>query len=292
MAERRTLADLEQAIRSMASYFEDDAFIVVGSQAALVGWSSTPDAMRDTPEIDIYSAHIRQWEQAHSHELGYDPDNVGEVAHDHVFGLFGEDTPFHHKYGFFIDGVNPNTAPLPIGWEKRAVFREVKNGEATIVAIAPCVEDLAVSKLRRLADKDVNWINACIASRGLDLQKVSEGIRTAPGFNDLEKEHALRYVASLTSRKPFRANPEVQAPPFPQDGSYHAFWSDNGLAVFIREYDEASGKYYKLGNPLGPAAKTASSETYAMHGVKMSKEKWEQHPEVSGFTEGTPRFGR
>lgn len=292
MAERRTLADLDQAIRSMATYFEDDAFIVVGSQAALVGWSSTPDAMRDTPEIDIYAAHIKQWEERRSDELGYDPDRVGELAHDHVFGLFGEDTPFHHRYGFFIDGVNPNTASLPEGWEKRAVFREVKNGDATVVAIAPCVEDLAVSKLRRLADKDVSWIEACIASRGLDLAKVAEGIRSAPAFGDLEKEHALRYVASLTSRKPYRADPAIEAPTFPSDGSYHAFWSDNGLAVFIREYDEASGKYYKLGNPLGPAAKTSSSETYAMHGIKMSKEKWEQHPEVSGFTESNRRLGR
>lgn len=214
------------------------------------------------------------------------------MAHDEVSGFFGEGTRFHQTYGFYIDGVSPRTAPLPDGWEKRAVFREVKNGDATITAIAPCVEDLAVSKLRRHAEKDINWIEACIASRGLDLQKVSESIRTAPGFNDFEKEHALRYVASLTSRKPYRADPEVQAPAFPQDGSYHAFWSDNGLAVFIREYDEASGKYYKLGNPLGPAARTASSETYAMHGVKMSKEKWEQHPEVSGLTEGSPRLGR
>jgi hypothetical protein len=292
MTERRTLADLDQAIRSMATYFEDDAFIVVGSQAALVGWSSTPDAMRDTPEIDIYAAHIKQWEEKRSDELGYDPDRVGELAHDHVFGLFGEDTPFHHRYGFFIDGVNPNTAPLPSGWEKRAVFREVKNGDATVLAIAPCVEDLVVSKLRRLADKDKRWIDGCIASRGLDLQRVSDGIRSAPGFNDAEKDHALRYVASLTSRKPYRADPAVEAPPFPSDGSYHAFWSDNGLAVFIREYDEASGKYYKLGNPLGPAARTASSETYAMHGVKMSREKWEQHPEVSAVTEPTSRFAR
>jgi hypothetical protein len=296
MAERRTIADLDRAIRSLAEHFKDDAVIVIGSQAALVGWPSTPDEMRDTPEIDMYVAHVRQWEEANSGLNGhveFDEKRIGEIAHDEVSGYFGEGTSFHQTYGFYIDGVSPRTAALPDGWEKRAVFREVKNGEATIIAIAPCVEDLAVSKLRRHADKDIDWIEACIASRGLDLQKVAEGIRNAPAFDEAQKEHALRYVASLTSRKPYRADPAVEAPAFPSDGSYHAFWSDNGLAVFIREYDKASGKFYKLGNPLGPAARTASSETYAMHGVKMSKEKWEQHPEVLSQADAAPvKFGR
>lgn len=60
MAERRTIEDLDRAIRSMASHFKDDAVIVIGSQAALVGWPSTPDAMRNTPEVDMYIAHVRQ----------------------------------------------------------------------------------------------------------------------------------------------------------------------------------------------------------------------------------------
>lgn len=150
----------------MASHFKDDAVIVIGSQAALVGWPSTPDAMRNTPEVDMYIAHVRQWEKANSGLNGhgeFDEHHVGEMAHDEVSGFFGEGTRFHQTYGFYIDGVSPRTAPLPDGWEKRAVFREVKNGDATITAIAPCVEDLAVSKLRRHAEKDINWIEACIA---------------------------------------------------------------------------------------------------------------------------------
>jgi hypothetical protein len=275
----------------MAELFKDDAVIVVGSQAALVGWPTPPEAMRNTPEIDLYVAHIRQWEEANSSGWNYSDELLGEIAHDEVTGVFGEGTPFHQSFGFFIDGVSPRTAALPEGWEKRAVFREVKNGNATIVAIAPCIEDLAVAKIRRLADKDVAWIEACIAARGLDLQKVAEGIRTAPGYDQAQKDHGLRFVASLTSRKPYRADPAVNAPPFPEDGSYHAFWSDNGHNVFIREYDAASGTYYKLGNPLGPAAILSGAEVYAVHGERMSKQKWEQHPEVQaarGFVAATP----
>jgi hypothetical protein len=294
MAERRTIDDLDRAIRAMATHFNDDAVVVIGSQAGLVGWPSTPDGMRNTPEVDMYIAHVRQWEEANSGLNGhveFDERFVGEIAHFEVSGFFGEGTLFHQTHGFFIDGVSPRTAALPDGWEKRTVFREVRSGNGIITAIAPCLEDLAVSKLRRKAEKDVSWIEACIASRGLDLQKLAEGIRNAPGYDELQKEYALRYVGSLTSRKPYRADPAVEAPLFPDDGSHHSFWSDNGFAVTIREYDEMSGLYYKLGNPFGPAEKTHSSETYAMHGEKMSKERWERHPDVRAMAGSANRFG-
>jgi hypothetical protein len=282
MGERRTIDDLDRAVRAMATHFEDDAVVVIGSQAALVGWSSTPDAMRDTPEIDMYIAHIRQWEMANSSVNGhieFDERYIGEILHDEVSGFFGAGTAFHQTHGFFIDGVSPRTASLPNGWEKRAVFREVRNGSSTVMAIAPCIEDLTVSKLRRLADKDIDWIDACIAARGLDLDLVSDGIRNAP-YEEAQKERALRYISSLRSRKPFRANPVTAAPEHPGDGSHQAFWSDNGYNVFIREYDPTSGLYYKLSNSLGPAAITAGAQIYALHGEKMSKQAWEQHPEV------------
>lgn len=290
---RRTIDDLDRAIRAMATHFGDDAVVVIGSQAGLVGWSATPDGMRNTPEVDMYIAHVRQWEEANGGTNGhvqFDERFIGEIAHDEVSGFFGEGTAFHQTHGFFIDGVSPRTAALPNGWQKRTVFREVKSGGATITAIAPCLEDLAVAKLRRKAEKDVNWIEACIASRGLDLEKVADGIRNAPGYEEHHKEYALSYVSWLTSRKPYRADPLIEAPPHPEDGSYHAFWSDNGFTVTVREFDESSGLYYKLGNPFGPAVRGASSETYAMHGEKMSKTRWEQHPEVRAVAESGLRF--
>lgn len=288
MPERRTIDDLDRAVRAMAQHFNDDAVVVIGSQAALVGWPTTPDEMRNTPEIDLYVAHVRQWELQNVGDFDYSDEMLGEIAHDEVSGFFGEGTQFHQTFGFFIDGVSPRTAALPTGWETRAVFREVKNGDATIVAIAPCLEDLAVSKIRRLAEKDRNWIEACIAARGLDLEKVADGIRNAPGFDDHQRRHALTYVASLTSRKPFRADPPVAAPHYPNDGKHIATWTADGFNVLIRELDPSTGIYYKISNPIGPAGILQGAEFYALHGIKMSRKTWEEHPEVQAVRPSEP----
>lgn len=270
-AERRTVEDLDRALRSLATHFKEDAFVVIGSQAALVGWPSTPDGMRITPEIDIYLARMAWWNRQH-------PDIQ---ADDEIDGLFGRASAFHARYGFYIDGVSPNTAPLPKGWQDRAVFREVAHGDIVITAVAPCIEDLIVSKLRRLDPKDERYVEACIASRGLDLELVKEGIASAP-YNEHERQRALSYVDTLTSKKPMRFDP-VTAPDFPQDGSHKAIWAKDGLHVFIREFDERSGHYLKPGNPLGPAFRSNSAEAYFVHGRKMSKAQWEQHPDVIGY---------
>ncbi len=51
---RRTMADVEKALKALSSYFKEDFFVLVGSQASLISWNSTPDEMRNTPEIDVY----------------------------------------------------------------------------------------------------------------------------------------------------------------------------------------------------------------------------------------------
>lgn len=270
-AERRTIEDLDRALRSLATHFKEDVFVVVGSQAALVGWPSTPDAMRNTPEIDIYLARVTWWEQ----------QNPGQLADFEIEGLFGQGSAFHTQYGFYIDGVSPTTAPLPEGWQLRAVFREVSHNGNLITAVAPCLEDLVVSKLRRLDPKDEEYVEACISSRGLNLDVVRERIQTAP-FNEHERLRALCYVDTLRSRKPLQYEP-IEAPDFPQDGSHKAIWAKDGLHVFIRELDERSGLYAKPSNPLGPAFKSNSAEAYFVHGRKMSKQQWEQHPDVVAY---------
>lgn len=42
MAEYRTLEDLERAVRSVSTHFNEDVVVVIGSQAALVGFPWTP----------------------------------------------------------------------------------------------------------------------------------------------------------------------------------------------------------------------------------------------------------
>jgi hypothetical protein len=44
-----------------------------------------------------------------------DPDDDPEASED-IAALFGEGSAFHRKHGFYIDGVDENTARLPRDW--------------------------------------------------------------------------------------------------------------------------------------------------------------------------------
>jgi hypothetical protein len=75
---------------------------------------------------------------------------------------------FHRTHGFYIDGVDENTGTLPADWQTRAIMRPVAVGNRLVTAIAPCPEDIIVSKLARLDEKDKKFILAFHAVRPLD----------------------------------------------------------------------------------------------------------------------------
>lgn len=173
MAERRTLADLERAVRSVSTHFNEDVVVVIGSQAALVGFPWVSDAMRDTKEIDIYLGRAKILERRNPEEL--------EVSEE-IFALFGRDSSFHKSFGFYVDGVSITTATMPTDWKERAVYREVKNGERTVTVIAPAMEDLVIAKLAAFCDKDKSYIEACHKAFPLDLDLIASRIEATERF--------------------------------------------------------------------------------------------------------------
>lgn len=78
-----------------------------------------------------------------------------------------------------------------------------------------------------------------------------------------------------------RKFPEIafEVPPYPE-GTHKPFWDVNGLTVSIQKYDPECDLYVLLDNPYGPASLSNVTEIYALDGKKMTKEKWETHPEV------------
>jgi hypothetical protein len=68
-----------------------------------------------------------------------------------------------------------------------------------VIAVAPCAEDLIVSKLARLDDKDKSFIEAYHSARPLDPSVMEERIR----LSDLEApiaERACIYIRNLTRK--------------------------------------------------------------------------------------------
>jgi hypothetical protein len=92
--------------------------------------------------------------------------------------LFGEGSQFHITHGFFIDGVDDSTAKLPADWRSRAISRRVEMVDRrAVTAIAPSPEDIVVSKLARLEEKDRDYIKAFHAARPLDPDVIEKRIR-------------------------------------------------------------------------------------------------------------------
>ena len=80
---------------------------------------------------------------------------------DKIDGAIGEGSPFHEQNGYYAQGVGPETAVLPDGWEERLI---VVNNENTNGVSGLCLEvhDLAISKLVAARPKDLQFVQELI----------------------------------------------------------------------------------------------------------------------------------
>jgi hypothetical protein len=78
-----------------------------------------------------------------------------------IEGSLGELSRFHETFGYFADGVSPDTATLPPDWEKRLIPLSNQNtGGATGWCLEP--HDLAFSKLAARREKDIEFVSALL----------------------------------------------------------------------------------------------------------------------------------
>ncbi len=191
----RTLDDLERTVRAIATEFKSDTVFIIGSQAILAGWPEAPPTMTASPEIDAFPANAKLWEtQEKAKHPGENPE-----ASEHINALFGEGSQFHRTHGFYIDGVDEATATLPADWQTRAIRRPVAVGDRLVTAIAPCPEDIIVSKLARLDEKDKKFILAFHAVRPLDPDIIERRIRSSR-MDLAVADRAVAYIRAVTGR--------------------------------------------------------------------------------------------
>ncbi len=97
-----------------------------------------------------------------------DPDD--EKA-DLVDGAIGEASPFHDEFGVYGQGVTLETATLPDGWRDRLVaFTHGDIGESKAMCLDP--HDLVLSKLVANREKDIEFANAVIAARLVEVERL------------------------------------------------------------------------------------------------------------------------
>jgi hypothetical protein len=186
----RTFEDLVETVRAIARLFKADKVFIIGSQSILLSWPDAPVILRTSGEIDAYPENAKIWEITQK-EL--DPEYPPEASEE-INAFFGEGSDFHRQHGFYIDGVDENTARLPPDWTKRAIYREVTVDDRTVLAVAPCPEDVIVSKLARLSEKDKEFVEAYHSARPLNLELIVERVNAT----DMQGELKARSIAYMT----------------------------------------------------------------------------------------------
>ena len=133
-------SELEHVIRAAAAISGDDRIVVTGSQAIL---GSHPDA---PPEL-CFSRDVDLWPLHHPGRADLVDASIGELS------------PFHETFGYYAQGVGPETAILPEGWQSRLVG--VPAGPAVGLCLEP--HDLVISKYAAGRERDREYVR--IAAR-------------------------------------------------------------------------------------------------------------------------------
>jgi hypothetical protein len=188
----RTFEDLVETVRAIARLFKTDKVFIIGSQSILLSWPDAPIVLRTSGEIDAYPENAKIWEIT---QKALDPDCPPEASEE-INAFFGEGSDFHREHGFYIDGVDENTARLPPDWNKRSIHRTVEVDGRQVLAVAPCPEDVIVSKLARLSEKDREFVEAYNAARPLNPDLLIERIK-ATKFEPAFQEQAIAFVGRL-----------------------------------------------------------------------------------------------
>jgi len=97
-------AQFEHTIRATGAILDDSKVLVIGSQAIHASIDFKLDEAERSIEVDISSLN----------------DVDGSKA-DLIDGSIGELSIFQDTFGYYAQGVTPQTATLPDGWKERLV---------------------------------------------------------------------------------------------------------------------------------------------------------------------------
>lgn len=134
-----TRDQLEHVIRVSGGLTNSLHIMVVGSQSILGACPGAPAELTMSMEADVYPLHA--------------PERAELIE-----GSIGEGSPFQSTYGYYAQGVGPETATLPAGWQERVVAVKVES--VTGYCLEP--HDLAAAKLVAGREKDGPFVLAML----------------------------------------------------------------------------------------------------------------------------------
>lgn len=177
-----TRNELEHIIRASADVTNEYEFIIVGSQSILGSYPHPEAVLTMSAEADIY------------------PLNAPELA-EKIEGALGEGSQFHETYGYYAQGVGPDTALLPSGWLQRV--HRVQNA-ATNDRVGYCLDvlDLFMSKAAAAREKDRDF---CMALLEYGYVKPAQALALVVSM-PLDEDHKRRLRATIRRWTRFTGN--------------------------------------------------------------------------------------
>jgi hypothetical protein len=139
-----TREQFEHTIRAAGAILGVSEVLVIGSQAIHASVDDEIPEARRSIETDISDLE--------------DPD--GRKA-DLIDGSIGEASVFQETFGYYAQGVTPETAVLPAGWRKRLV-RYRSPGTGGVTALCLELHDLWISKAIAGRPKDLEFCRALV----------------------------------------------------------------------------------------------------------------------------------
>lgn len=177
-----TRDQFEHAIRAAGAVLGTDEVLVIGSQAIHgADLAALPSLATRSVEVDLVPL-----------------DDLDGRKADLVDGSIGEGSMFHETFGYYAQGVGPETAVLPEGWRDRLLRYEAP---ATNGVVAWCLEphDLWISKAVASRPKDLEFCGALLDARLVNPATLRGRLEQVKG---LDPKLAERVRALLGGRTP------------------------------------------------------------------------------------------
>lgn len=115
---------------------------------------------------------------------------------DLIDGTIGEESDFHHTYGYYAHGVGMKTALFPAGWENRLKTLELDMGDTPITVFFPSVEDLVLAKYAAGRDKDHRFIQRVAQEQMVNDKLLTQLLQRLPNELSLPARQRIRTLAN------------------------------------------------------------------------------------------------
>lgn len=171
-------AQFEHAIRAAGAILGDNEVLVIGSQAIHASIDYRLEEAERSIEVDVSSLN----------------DADGSKA-DLIDGSIGELSIFQDTFGYYAQGVTPQTATLPDGWRERLIpYLTPGTNGVTALCLEP--HDLWISKAVAGRPKDKEFCRALIGRKLVETKVLRQRLETIKSLNSSVRKQVAGFIGN------------------------------------------------------------------------------------------------